>query len=135
MHKIYSIIRVKSNMERFGENWYDWEQKHMEKDWKRSLKIKFQKPWMPRIWSVLFDLNHYYIYKEHNPNAINHWAAQKTLAQTCKFYQKNSILKTHLQVDSSLQTCSISFLEDYRTYSNHSPSPILKKTQDHHWSW
>ena len=30
-------------MERFEENWYDWEQKHMEKDWKIMLENQISK--------------------------------------------------------------------------------------------
>ena len=55
-------------MEGIGLIGYDWEQKHMKKDWKRSLKIKFQKPWMQMIWFVFLDLIHSYLYKESKPN-------------------------------------------------------------------
>ena len=66
----------------------------MENIWLKILKIKFSKPWMQEIWMILFNLIHYYICKDHNPNQKTHAAAQKTpftnwifslKTQNCKF--------------------------------------------------
>ena len=64
----------------------------------------------------IFDLNHYYIYKEHNPNAFNHAATQKSGKQNLKFVKKIPILKTYLQVDSSQETHPITFLGHQGTF-------------------
>ena len=42
---------------------------------------------------ILFDLIHYYICQDHNPNANTHAAAQKTPFTTWKFCQKTQIWK------------------------------------------
>ena len=63
---------------------------------------------MPRIWIVLFDLIHSILKPEHKPNAKDQEAAQEHRKPNLKFSLKTKILKTYLQVDSSLKTYSIS---------------------------
>ena len=76
------------------------------------------------------------------PNAYTrdtkrNWELSCTRTQRANshFWQKISKLKTRLEVDSRQKSCSNIFLEDHRTFSNHSLSPILKKSRNHHWSW
>ena len=106
--------------------------------WKRLKKLMLENQILHNqfldSFDQIFDLIHSYLYKQSKPNAHWHKAAQEHRKPNLKFSLKTQILKTYLQVDSSLKTYSISLPGLPVNDSSQKLNPILKELVIRGWT-
>ena len=113
-------------MERFGLIGSWLVQNCMKKIGKNMIENQISKPWMQLICFVFLDLIDSLHKHERKPNAKDHESCAETPFTNLKFSLKTQILKTYLQVDSSLKTYSISLPGLPVNDSSQKLNPILK---------